>query len=70
MFALHLQTRMMSQIQSLNNCYVENSFWPLKSLDKGFPLGYHTTRPGVSIRNMLVGLEELNESGYITHTNK
>ena len=69
-FVIHRPTRMMSQVQRLNDCDVENSFWPLKSLDKGFPLGYHTTRPGVSIRNMLVGLEELNESGDITHTNK
>ena len=63
MFALHRPTRMISQVQSLNDCYVENRFWPVKSLDKGFPLGYHPTRPGVSIRNMLVGLEELNEFG-------
>ena len=70
MFALHRPTRMMSQVQRLNDCYVENRFWPVKSLDKGFPLGYHTTRPGVSIRNMWVRLEELNEFGNIIHTNK
>ena len=63
MFALYRPTRMMSRVQRLNDCYVENSFWPLKSLDKGLPLGYHPTRPGLSIRNMLVGLEELNELG-------